>query len=233
MPDPSVTGRVTSELRRAIISGAFPGGARLTETHLAKEYGVSRMPVREALRALAAEGFVDLRPYAGARVAVAALDEAADLFAVRSTLEDATVRRAAERARRQAGAGVPDEQWWRIRAELTAVLAEGDAVLAAGDLGPLPELNQRFHNLLAQLSGSATLEEIVRLVSDKIEWMFSATRTYRGSSSWAAHKEILAAIDAGRPEEARRQMADHLQRSSTSLAPDAAPTAGDEGASTD
>lgn len=217
MSDSSATGRLTAELRREIISGSIPGGARLTESRLAEEHGVSRMPVREALRALAAEGFVEIRPYAGARVAMASADEGTDLFAVRSTLEDATVRRAAERAREQSVTGVPDERWWSLRAEAAAVLADGDEVIAGGDLTALPELNQRFHNLLAQLGGSATLAEIVRLVSDKIEWLFSTAGTYRGDSAWSEHKEILAAIDAGRPDLARELMAAHLKRSSTSI----------------
>src|SRR6201999_490027 len=79
--------QVLSELRRRIVDGDYAQGERLTETRLADDFGVSRNPVREALRVVEAEGFVQILPRRGA--VVATLDETAvrDLFAVRAQLE--------------------------------------------------------------------------------------------------------------------------------------------------
>ncbi|HEY4568201.1 MAG TPA: GntR family transcriptional regulator, partial [Kribbella sp.] len=90
--------QVLAELRRRIVDGDYAQGERLTETRLADDFGVSRNPVREALRVVEAEGFVHILPRRGA--VVARLDETAvrDLFAVRQQLETLAAGLAAERA---------------------------------------------------------------------------------------------------------------------------------------
>jgi DNA-binding GntR family transcriptional regulator len=81
------TGRVVEVLREFILDNTFPPGARLAETELAEQLGVSRTPVREALRQLAAEALVELPPNRGARVASWSSDELEGVFELRSTLE--------------------------------------------------------------------------------------------------------------------------------------------------
>ena len=90
--------QVLAELRRRIVDGDYAQGERLTETRLADDFGVSRNPVREALRVVEAEGFVQILPRRGA--VVATLDDTAvrDLFAVREQLETLAAGLAAERA---------------------------------------------------------------------------------------------------------------------------------------
>ncbi|XTR51744.1 GntR family transcriptional regulator [Pseudarthrobacter sp. So.54] len=93
--------RVQDEIRRDIIFGILPAGSRITETALAHKYGISRVPVREALRALEVEGFVESKPFAGSTVSAIPVDDADDLFAIREALEAATARRAARNAAAQ------------------------------------------------------------------------------------------------------------------------------------
>lgn len=204
---------VTKRIRDDIISGALPSGSRLTETALAARYEVSRMPVRESLRALAAEGLVEIRPYAGARVAALPDDDAADLFAVRIELEAATARRAGERARRQITGGDPDPGWWEVRRGIAAVLEQGDAAIAAGDLVSLAPLNMRFHQGVAELSGSMALASVLEQISGRIEWLYSVNVTRRGQGAWSEHHQIMQAIDAGDPPQASERMRQHVQGS--------------------
>ena len=118
--DPAPKQRVQDEIRRDIILGTLPAGTRITETALAKNYGISRVPVREALRALEAEGFVESKPFAGSTVSAIPVDDADDLFAVREALEAATARRAARKAASQLSTGTPDAEWWKRRKELAS-----------------------------------------------------------------------------------------------------------------
>lgn len=204
---------VTKRLRRDIISGELTPGSRLTEALLSQSYGVSRMPIRESLRSLAAEGLVEIRPYAGATVATPPDDDAADLFAIRVELEAATARRAAESVQAQRTQDQPHQRWWSVRRGLEDVLIQGDAAVASGELRDLAGLNVRFHQGVAELSGSATLSALLDQISGRIEWLFTTKITKRGSEAWAEHREIISAVDAGDPALAAELMRRHVERS--------------------
>ncbi|MFD1722106.1 GntR family transcriptional regulator [Amnibacterium endophyticum] len=204
---------VIDDVRRDIVAGVLPPGSRLTEASLAERYGVSRVPVREALRGLEGEGFVASRPHVGSSVAQIPLDEADDLFAVREALEMATAGRAAARAKAMFSAPAPHADWWETRRELELILDEGDAAVARDDLDPLVELNDRFHVGIAVLSGSPTLASLLRQLSRKIEWLYALDTFSRGKRLWPDHRRILAAIDAGDPGRAVELMGAHVRGS--------------------
>jgi DNA-binding GntR family transcriptional regulator len=205
---------VQDAIRRDIIVGTLQPGTRITEASLAATHGVSRVPVREALRALEAEGFVESRANVGSRVAAIPVDDADDLFAVREALEVATVRRAAARAASLFGrAAPPPEEWWRIRSILGGLLDDGDSAVDTGDLDRLPELNNRFHLGIADLSGSETLGVLLRQLSGKIEWLYASDEHSRGKKLWPEHRQILAAIDAGDADRAGELMRWHVRQS--------------------
>ncbi|MBF4993183.1 GntR family transcriptional regulator [Arthrobacter gandavensis] len=208
---------IRDRIRQDIIRGELAPGAKITEAALAARYGSSRVPVREALRTLAAEGFVESRPYAGSRVARLDPGEAGDLFEVREAVEGATARRAAERAARQAAAGSPDPDWWAVRRRLGEILAAGDAAAADGRLDALPELNLDFHRGIAELAGSASLQALLAQLAGKIEWLYASDVGFRGRDSWSEHRPILAAVDAGSAAEAEALMRAHIQQSKQSF----------------
>ena len=212
-PEQDAPQRVLDSIRRDIILGRLPPGARVTEVALASRYGVSRIPVREALRALEAEGFVDSRPYAGSTVAAIPLDDAEDLFGVRRVIEATIARRAALRAAAHVAGDAPDTSWWTARRALTDILDDGDRAVASDALGDLPELNIRFHLGVAELSGSASLSALLRQISGKIEWLYAADVDHRGKQSWGEHRLVMAAIDAGNAGEAEHLMEDHVASS--------------------
>ena len=200
-------------VRREIVTGALQPGTRITEASLADRHGVSRVPVREALRGLEAEGFVESTPNVGSRVAEIPVDEADDLFAVREALEIATARRAATRARALFTVDAPPEDWWRTRRSLERILADGDQAVADDDLDRLVGLNERFHFGVAELSGSSTLATLLRQLSRKIEWLYALDTFSRGKRLWPDHRVILSAIDAGDPDGAAERMGWHVRES--------------------
>ena len=85
-------------VRDGVIAGRFPPARRITEQEVAEAAGVSRTPVREALRRLHAEGIVDFRPNQGAIVTAWSADDAEEIFELRAILESHGARRAAQRA---------------------------------------------------------------------------------------------------------------------------------------
>ncbi|GAA1493807.1 GntR family transcriptional regulator [Curtobacterium herbarum] len=204
---------VLDAIRRDIVAGDLLPGTRVTEAFLAERYGVSRVPVREALRGLEGEGFVVSQPNVGSRIAAIPFDEADDLFAVRESLEVATARRAATRARTLFDGDALPEDWWRVRRELGEVLDAGDAAVEHDELELLVDLNERFHLLVAALSGSTTLATLLRQLSRKIEWLYAMDTFSRGARLWPEHRRILSAIDAGDVETAVARMAAHVQQS--------------------
>ncbi|MFD7988032.1 GntR family transcriptional regulator [Kitasatospora indigofera] len=185
-------------IREDVIRGVHRPGSRLTEESMAARYGVSRVPVREALRTLEAEGFVRSRPYVG--IVVVELDdaEAEDLLEVRALLEPLGAGRAALRR--------TPEQLGRLK-ELVSL---GRAAIEDGRPDELARLNSRFHEVIAAASGSRTLSRLVTQLSRKIAWVYSVDLPRRAQDSWREHEEIVAAVERGDPEAARAVVARHI-----------------------
>lgn len=200
-------------IRQDIIAGVHSPGSKLREVALAKQYAVSRIPIREALRSLEAEGLVESRAYSGSMVAPSPTEDAGDLFEIRTVLESATARRAAKRAAEQSGGEAPDDHWRAIRREINEILAAGDIVIGQECYEELAVLNMRFHLAVAELGGSLSLISLLRQISGKIEWLYSLNVTRRGPQAWPEHREIIAAIDAGQETKAAEVMARHVRRS--------------------
>ena len=140
--------QVLAELRQRIVDGDYPPGERLTEDRLAADFGVSRNPVREALRIVANEGFVEMVPRRGAFVATPDESTIADMFAVRERLETLAARLAAERA---TPADVAD-----LRALLEAAREATEGV----DFSRVAELNSQLHLRVIAISGNRWLSAI-------------------------------------------------------------------------
>lgn len=205
--------RVLRDLRRDILSGTLPQGTRLTEYSLCARYEVSRVPVREALRTLAAEGLVAHRPNLGATVATISHDDAEDLYAVRTTIEEITARRCAVLVRDGGRSPAARAEADHLVGELTAIVDTGLAALAVGRAAELPELNTRFHLRMADLSGTASLSSLLRQVADRIQWIYAANVTVQGERSWTEHRGIVAAIATGDETSAAALAAAHIANS--------------------
>ena len=132
----SLHGQVIAELREAILTGRLKAGERLVEERLADELGVSRNPVREAIRALASEGLIEVTARRGAAVATMTEQEARETIELRALLEGQNARLAARRH---------DQQ---IIKRIETVLNKGSAAVAAKRFDQLFDLNQQFHSEL-------------------------------------------------------------------------------------
>lgn len=200
---------VLRSLRAEIVAGTYPAGSRLKEPTLCEAYGVSRVPVREALKQLEAEGFVTSVAYAGVRVAHIDRSEAVDLFTVRTTIEELTVRRCAERFRSERD----DPEVREFGTRLDTLVEAGLGGLDHPDRSDLPPLNTEFHLALAEFSGNASLLALFRQIAAKIEWLYGMDVQVRGEHSWDEHAEIAAAVQAGKVAAAGRLMKRHVQNS--------------------
>lgn len=200
-PPVNLVAQVTQLLRQDIVDGRLEPGERLTEARLSERYGVSRVPVREALRMLEGEGFITTDRPRTRTVAVITEQDADDLFTVRVTVEGLTAARAAQEI-------TPEG----TRA-LHAILAAGQEALAQGRTELLPQLNTDLHRAIAEASASPMLVSLFNQISGKIAWIYRGTIETRAPSSWAEHAEIVRAILDRDASLARELMVAHIERS--------------------
>jgi DNA-binding GntR family transcriptional regulator len=196
----SVVDHVYSALRERILSGDLPRGTKLRQASLAEELGVSRTPLREALRRLSTEGLVDFSPNRGATVTELDFGDMRHAWSARVALEPGAARLAAERrdpesiaamrsaVERQRGAG-----------------ADGMESFAA---------NRSFHLALAAASGNPHLTRFaVMLWVPRIGVPIYQAQAVdpQGATGWAdEHEQIVDAIDAGDADAAERLTRDHV-----------------------
>ncbi|MBO1755511.1 GntR family transcriptional regulator [Allobranchiibius sp. CTAmp26] len=189
----SLQEQVLAELRRLIIGGYYSPGERLTEERLAEDFGVSRNPVREALRVAASEGFVRLVARHGAYVESPDASAIEDLFAVRERLEPLAARLAATRISAE------------DISELRAMVEEARRASAHEDYAHLAELNSAFHLRVIKISGNRWLVSMVSSLYWHVQWVYRQGAASRAPHSWSEHAEFVDALesrDADRAEKA-------------------------------
>ena len=197
---PSLGERVADELRRSILTNRRRPGDRLIEDRLSEEMGVSRIPIREALRALAAEGLVDVQPRRGASVAEVSTEVARDLVEVRATLEGLNARLAAR------------HHDPTIIGELRQVLAEGNRAAKSRNVDDLARLNGDFHDKLAEAGRNSILWDIMRTLRERTGLVFAANTVRRAAQDWDEHSKILAAVIDGDEDRASMLATRHVRR---------------------
>jgi DNA-binding GntR family transcriptional regulator len=194
---------VYEALAELIIAGRLVPGQHLVETELARQLGVSRQPVREALHRLQAEGWVDLRPNQGAFVHVPTDREVDELLDVRELLEVEAARLAAKAATR--------EQVARLR----ALCSQGEAAVAAGDTARFVALNNEFHAALADIAGNLVLAELGAIVGRRVRWYYRLVAPLREHESSAEHVDLVEAIETADAERAAQVARRHVERTRT------------------
>ena len=186
-------------IREAIVDGGLAPGARLKEEELARELGMSRTPVREALLVLQAEGLVDASPNRGATVRVHDAEDLDDLYQLRALLEGYAARRAAARASED----LVRELW---------ASCERFEELADDDVRTLVKENLVFHNAILEAAGSARVADMVRkvielpLVYKSYIWYSPEQR--RISAHY--HRQIAKALETRDAERAELVMKEHV-----------------------
>lgn len=211
--------RILEAVRGMILGGTYRPGDKLGEVELAERLQVSRTPVRETLRRLAADGLVEIVPNRGARVVEFTPEELEHIFDLRAQLEGTAARLSADR--------ITQEQLIRLRD-----LAEQIALYALPgpdhDLDRVYGLNADFHGSLAAASGSTTLVSTI----DSLFHTVAVLRTLSGFDdasvrrSVAHHIEIVAALEAGDGRWAESVMRSHLFNARASMLGPVAPLHG-------
>jgi DNA-binding GntR family transcriptional regulator len=197
----SLTSVLQHEIEQLVLSGSFRSGQRLNEKALAEHFNVSRGPVREACRALAKMGLLELVPNRGVLVRQVSRREAEDLYDVRATLFGLAARTLAAR--------ITPEQV----AILDALLDRMDAAAATRSLDVYYPLNLKFHQSLLEFSGNRRLiDDYFRLIKEL--HLFRAQGLLHGGGlevSNSEHREIVAALKSGDPLAAFEVAFKHVQ----------------------
>ncbi|SKA34847.1 DNA-binding transcriptional regulator, GntR family [Enhydrobacter aerosaccus] len=190
--------RVVDELRQLILARRFKPGERLVEERLAEELGVSRNPVREAIRVLAAEGLVEVSANRGASVTTMSAQEARETIELRALLEGHNARLATRRQDKE------------VIKRIEAVLTKGSLAVANGRFEQLGDLNQKFHAELAAASQNTVLGDVLKRLRDRTAMLFSTDDPDYQERTWNEHAAILRAIIDGDERRAASLAAEHV-----------------------
>jgi DNA-binding GntR family transcriptional regulator len=189
---------VADEIRAMIMRGDLAPGERLLEDRIAEALGVSRNPVREAIRALEATGLVEVRPRRGAYVTAFDLDDLRNLLELRSLLEAYAAELAARRR-------TPEDL-----AELERCVVEGRHAAARQDHVAAADCHRDFHLAIERASGNRYLGAVVAPLRDQTELVFSVLLDQRGPMGWEEHEAISRAIADGDPALAMARTRQHM-----------------------
>jgi DNA-binding GntR family transcriptional regulator len=205
---PAVTERVLDEVRRVILSGALPPGARVTQEQLADELAVSRAPVRQALLILEREGLVQSDRWHGAVVTPLDPSLIRDTYQFRGEVERFVASLLATRFDFDA-------------APLRDITAEGHEAAPIGDVLQLIDVDLRFHTGLYDAVGNQVLSEVMRGQWTHIRRVMGATLSLTGYRAhvWDEHDAILDAIAAHNAELAGTLARNHTAAACAALLP--------------
>jgi DNA-binding GntR family transcriptional regulator len=206
MSDRPLSRVVSEQIRGRILDGTLRPGERLVEDRLSTELGVSRVPVREALRGLSVEGLVTLLPRRGATVVEITPETVAELVEVRALLEGLNAKLAAQR--HDPG----------IVAALEDTLARGNAAAKNGTAEELARLNAEFHELLAEASRNSVLSDVMRGLRERTSIAFAINGRARAREDWREHAGVLAAVIAGDAELAALLATRHVHNAAAAFA---------------
>jgi DNA-binding GntR family transcriptional regulator len=205
---PALYQQVAERLRNRIFAHELAPGAWVDEQSLAEQFGISRTPLREALKVLAAEGLVELKPRRGCYVTEVSEQDLDEIFPVIALLEGRCAREATVRA---TAADL---------ARLSDIHGELERYAQANDADRFFEANQQFHNALQELAGNRWLRQLIdesrKFV--KLRRRDSLNLDGRLRQSLAEHRDILAAVLQGDADAADRLMHDHLLSGRAALA---------------
>jgi phosphonate utilization transcriptional regulator len=199
----SLPALVQAEIEQLILRGELAIGQRINESDLASRFGMSRGPIREALRALEESRLVRSEKNRGVFVREISVDEADEIYDVREALDQLVGQRVAERA-------TPDQ----LR-ELEAVVAAMDGATGAHDIKSYHALNLKFHDMLVDFAGNTRLTESYRLLTKGL--LLFRLRGLQDGGGFAVsnteHKAVLEAVAARDSARAGRLLRRHAVES--------------------
>ncbi len=198
---------VCETLRDAIRKGVLKPGERLMEIQLADELGVSRTPVREAIRKLELEGYVIMMPRRGTYVANLSIRDVNEVFEIRTSLDSLASGLAAER--------ITDEELEHLQRLLVAI----GGYIEQGDIDKIVETDTKFHDLLYTASRNSRLTGIIFNLREQLTRFRTASMSYPGRlrATLEEHRRIVEAIAQGDVKEAQAASEYHMEKSEQTL----------------
>ncbi|WP_414446984.1 GntR family transcriptional regulator [Burkholderia sp. 22PA0099] len=190
---------VYDALFREIVTGKLAGGERLMIDELAERFGVSKIPVREALKALEAKGWVESAPRRGTYVRALSLSELHELFELRMIVEPETTALAAHRRRT-----VHLQQ-------LAALIEESETAIKVNDFVTSSRVNLEFHSLIAQAAGNRLAYDVIRDIELRLARYFFESEWNERSETAHEHLAIYEAIRDQRADDAATITRNHLR----------------------
>jgi DNA-binding GntR family transcriptional regulator len=194
----SAVDRVYHELRMMAMTFRFLPGERLNEATLAKELGVSRTPLREALNRLSAEGFFAFTTNTGFSRKTIDVKEIFDLYEFRRCLELGAVKFAVERG--------TDEQLLQIQ----KFVAESALEVPERTVEDFVKLDEQFHEMLMKLTGNLQMLDALRKINARIQFVRWLDMTERRPETQSEHKRIAAALRKRDRNETERLISEHI-----------------------
>ena len=219
LPDQNLADAVADRIRTAIWSGQYQPGDRLVERRLAHEFGISHIPLREALARLTEEGLVERLPRRGARVASLTPRMLEEVSSLRVVLEQFVVRRLKDRFTPEA------------YLELQGVVDRMVKAAEDHDLVRVHEIDQEFHQRLWELTDHALLVELAAQMRSRTSHFYRAAAASLGPDEVRrhadSHQQLLDVIASGDRRAAERAMQHHVEQAAKRIA-DAGLTRTDE-----
>ncbi len=198
---------VCESLRDAIRRGVLKPGERLMEIQLAEELGVSRTPVREAIRKLELEGYVIMMPRRGTSVASMSIRDINELFEIRTALESLSNGLAAER--------ITDEELESLQRLLVMI----GGYVEEGNMDKIVEMDIEFHDLLYRAARNSRLVGIISNLREQLTRFRTLSMSYPGrlETTLEEHREIVEAIAEGDVKRAKKAAEHHMEMSEKTL----------------
>ncbi|MFD9325382.1 GntR family transcriptional regulator [Streptomyces sp. NPDC060065] len=207
----SLADEIAYRLRADILDGRLPFGARLQHEELAARFGVSRTPIREALRQLQALNLVELAPNRGATVRTPSRAELVEVYELRAEMEGFACALACDRASTE-----DLDHLERTQERLTAAVTSAGRVDDAELDAAVTEANTAFHDLIHQAAANRRLTESIQALQsvfprDSVWRVIAHDETAMTTMNVTEHQAISAALRARTPEAARKVMRDHVR----------------------
>ena len=198
---------VCESLREAIRKGILKPGERIMEIQLAEELGVSRTPVREAIRKLELEGYVVMMPRRGTYVANMSIRDINEIFEIRTALESLSNGLAAEH--------ITDEELEHLQRLLVII----GGYIKEGNMEKIVETDIEFHDLLYRAARNSRLVGIISNLREQLTRFRTLSMSYPGrlETTLEEHREIVEAIAEGDVKRAKKAAEHHMEMSEKTL----------------
>ncbi len=195
--------RIADRIRADIVKGVFGDGERLVEPKLAEIYGISRTPIREALRQLESEGFIEIVPRKGAVVKELTIKDIDNLYAIKANLEGLAARQAVEHI-----SSKEIEKLDNVNEKFISLFKGSENIVEE-----YLKYNISFHNLFIKYSNNDKLIEILEGLNKNFQRFrsFLVSKVDRVKEAYLEHRQIIDAFRKRDPELAEKSVRNHIE----------------------